>query len=255
MLISCLTVTQPGRLDLFERSLRCFVRQSWPHRELVVVHDGDEAFDAALGALLHRYPGQSTRRVRADGRQSLGALRNLSVQAATGGVICQWDDDDLYHPHRLDVQYRHMRDDGADFCFLTDQLHWFENIGEFFWDDWSVERFPMNLIQGTIMGRRDLMPDYPALDRGEDTPVLRALHQRGAGLSALGGCGYLYIYGYSGRNAWDLSHHAAISRWKRLGREALESRRDLLSRHLRDYELGLERARFTHDEGAMIVEL
>ena len=37
-------------------------------------------------------------------------------------VICQWDDDDCYHPERLAVQLAHMLDCNARACCLTDHL-------------------------------------------------------------------------------------------------------------------------------------
>lgn len=255
MLISCLTVTQPGRLDELSQSARCFARQTYPNRELVLVHDGDDAFENNTRALLAGSGVQSFHIERAGSGSNLGALRNLSVRIARGELVCQWDDDDLYHPERLSAQYERLLETGSDFCFLTDQLHWFRNTGEFFWDDWNVEPWPMNLIQGTLLGRRDMMPAYPELARGEDTPVLQELHRRGARLAALESRGYLYIYTYSGKNAWDLAHHGAISNWKRLRRGQLEARRDLLARYLNDYELPLPEARFPHDEGRLTVKL
>ncbi|MDZ7839253.1 MAG: glycosyltransferase family A protein [Gammaproteobacteria bacterium] len=255
MLISCLTVTQSGRLEELARSVRCFARQTHPERELVVVHDGADAFDRDLRSLLEHFPTERIHIERAAPGTSLGALRNLSLRHARGGLVCQWDDDDLYHPGRLAAQYGRLVETGADFCFLTDQLHWFQNTGEFFWDDWNVEPWPMNLIQGTLLGRHALMPAYPDLGRGEDTPVLQALFESGAKLTGLGGRGCLYIYTYSGNNAWDLAHHAAISKWKRLRRGPLEARYDELAHHLRDYELPIARARFPHDEGELIVAL
>jgi glycosyltransferase involved in cell wall biosynthesis len=255
MLISCLTVTQPGRLDQLAHSVRCFSLQTWADREMVIVHDGGDAFDQSLHGLLDGHPGERFRVIRADGGLSLGELRNLSVRSAEGELVCQWDDDDLYHPERLAAQHRRLLEADSDFCFFTDQLHWFQNTGEFFWDDWDVERYPMNLIQGTLLGRRDMMPDYPAQARGEDTPLLQTLYRRGARLTDLAGRGYLYIYTYSGNNAWDLRHHGAISYWKRLGKEALEARRDRLARYLGDYGLPLREARFPHDGGELVVEL
>lgn len=255
MLVSCLTITQPGRLEELGRCIRCFSRQTYPDREMVIVHDGGAGFEARLLALIAAHPEGRFEVVSADAGLSLGELRNLAVQRARGELVCQWDDDDLYHPNRLQTQYDHLERKGADFCFLTDQLHWFVNTDEFFWDDWNVEIYPMNLIQGTLMGRRDMLPDYPPLDRGEDTPLLRALSKRGARLAGLGGAGYLYIYVYSGKNAWDLAHHGAISGWKRLRREQLELRRDELARHLADYELPLSRARFPHDSGVLVIRL
>lgn len=254
MLISCLTVTQPGRLEELEQSVRCFARQTYPKREMVIVHDGGDVFDGGVSDVVQRFSGDRIHIQRAGPGSSLGALRNLSVRRARGELVCQWDDDDLYHPERLAAQYRKLADTHSDFCFLTDQLHWFQNTGEFFWDDWNVEPWPMNLIQGTLLGRRGMMPEYPDIARGEDTPVLQTLFRRGAKLAALDGCGYLYIYTYSGKNAWDLAHHGAISHWKRLRRGQLEARHETLTRHLTDYELPMSELRFPHDEGALIVK-
>jgi hypothetical protein len=30
--------------------------------------------------------------------------RHISIESATGDVLCHWDDDDLYHPERLERQ-------------------------------------------------------------------------------------------------------------------------------------------------------
>jgi len=255
MLISCLTVTQPGRLLELGRSFHCFARQSYPERELVVVHDGDEAFDRRVRELAAGYPDECIRFKRAAAGTSLGALRNVTVELARGELVCQWDDDDLYHPDRLAVQYRRLRHAGGDFCFLTDQLHWFLNTGEFFWDDWNIEPWPMNLIQGTLLGRRDVLPAYPELARGEDTPVLQAMHRNGARLAGLDDHGYLYIYTYSGKNAWDLAHHGAISNWKRLRRKRLEARQGILAERLKEYALPIAAARFPHDDGELVLDL
>jgi len=255
MVISCLTVTKTGRLEQLKLAVHCFNRQSHAGREMVIVHDGDEAYEEQLERLLERFPGEKFRVVRTGPGKSLGELRNLSVEAAAGNLVCQWDDDDLYHPERLAQQYRCLIERNADFCFLTDQLHWFQNTSEFFWDDWNVETYPMNLIQGTLMGRRAMMPRYPALPRGEDTPLLRAIHNSGTKLADLGGYGYLYIYTYSGQNAWDFSHHAAISRWKRLRKDRLDTERDRLTRELQRYDLPVREARFPHDDGEMVIKL
>ena len=58
---------------------------------------------------------------------TLGELRNFSVQLARYPLVCQWDDDDLYHPRRLETQFAYLKIHCADFCFLTDQLHFFED--------------------------------------------------------------------------------------------------------------------------------
>ena len=40
-----------------------------------------------------------TRAARA-GKLPLGLLRNIAVAQAKGNIVCQWDDDDLYHRDR-----------------------------------------------------------------------------------------------------------------------------------------------------------
>jgi len=80
-----------------------------------------------------------------------------------------------YHPRRLEVQLQALRADDGDFCFLTDQLHLFADTGTLYWDDWTGEIPPLDVVQGTLLGRTDKLPAYPALGRGEDTAVVREL--------------------------------------------------------------------------------
>ena len=44
--------------------------------------------------------------------------------------------------------------------YLVDQLHWFQPDNILYWDDWGGEPYPMNVIQGTILARREVMPPY-----------------------------------------------------------------------------------------------
>lgn len=106
--ISCLAVTRAVRLAALERSMRAFARQTWPRRELVVVHDGGAALQTSIESLAAGFPGCDIRvHGEAPGRP-LGALRNASVERATGTLVCQWDDDDLYHPERLVEPVEHV---------------------------------------------------------------------------------------------------------------------------------------------------
>ena len=82
-----------------------------------------------------------------------------------------------------------------------------------------------------------------------------ALVESGCRLTALYDHGYLYIYTYSGHNAWGFSHHAAISRWKHREGAALRTRMAALSRYLKDYELPIASALFPQADGALTVAL
>jgi len=254
-MISCLMVTRPGRLRFIERGVQCFESQTHAEKELLIVHDGDEPFDRSLREVRDRFPMSDIRVHRASRTATLGELRNLSVSLAKHPFICQWDDDDLFHPCRLSEQFGQLRKAGADCCFFTDQLHWFEAVNQWYWDDWTVERPPGHLIQGSILSRREIMPSYPHERRGEDSGLVRQLVRDGARITELTSKGYLYIYSYNGANAWDFSHHAAISRWKHKPRSFLETHRPILIRHIRDYALALQEAVFPLEDGVVVLDL
>lgn len=254
-MISCLMVTRPGRLQFVERSVRCFDAQTHEDRELVILHDGNNGFDRALREMSGGFPRSDIRIHRVFVPQTLGELRNASVSVACYPLVCQWDDDDLFHPQRLSEQLAQLQEAGADCCYFTDQLHWFEGINQWYWDDWKAERPPGHLIQGSILARRDIMPSYPSERRGEDTGLLSTLLESGARITGLEGRGYLYVYSYNGENAWDFSHHAAISRWKHKPRGFLESHRGVLTQHLRDYALPVREAVFPVEDGVVTLDL
>jgi len=251
-MVSCLTITREERLPVLERSIECFARQSLADKELVIVHDGSAAFDSRLRRLIDdRWADQSIHVHHAASGMPLGALRNVSLERAGHDVVCQWDDDDLNHPLRLERQLEALKSAGADFCFFTDQLHWFYRLGLLYWDDWSVEQYPMNLIQGTLMGNRNLMDEYPSEPRGEDTGMLVGLARKGCRFAPLSDEGYLNIYVYHGRNTWEYPHHAAISSWKRYRRERLIDRMPVLERHLDGYALDTELLRMPFEGGRL----
>jgi glycosyltransferase involved in cell wall biosynthesis len=176
----------------------------------------------------------------------LGELRNIAVKRARGEWICQWDDDDRCHPERLRLQWEHAQSENAAVNYLVDQLHWFLPDNVLFWDDWSGEPYPLNVIQGTILARREVMAPYPDLSRGEDTlqthALLRAEALGAFRVSRLRGVGWCYIYRFHGRNVFDAAHHRAISAVKRLRPARLLPRLALLQDRLKEYQPALPSA-------------
>jgi glycosyltransferase involved in cell wall biosynthesis len=235
-MISCLTVTREARFASLELSVGDFARQTWAERELVIVHDGDAAFDAKLKALASSHDGPVITVYREPAGQTLGELRNASVDAARGEIVCQWDDDDRYHPRRLELQFAAMRVENSEFCFLTDQLHLFAADRTMYWDDWNIEVYPLNLVQGTLLGSKTALGHYSPLARGEDTPLILDLLRRGRRITRLREHGYLYVYVFDGKNAWGYDHHATISAWKRFRGARLLALEPMLRARLAEYE-------------------
>jgi len=159
-LVSCLMITD-GRPRLAARAIECFLTQSYPNKELIVIDSGDsEELHQGIEALC--YPPI---KLHCEPRGlSVGELRNLAVGKAAGRYLCVWDDDDLYDPDRLSVQMSAIATLNADACFLARLQLW-----------WPARRVLAlsfrRLWEGTMICARDTMPRYQALDRCEDPPV------------------------------------------------------------------------------------
>jgi len=197
-LVSCLMVTR-GRLFPARFAVDCFLRQSWAERELVLVCDAPgtevEAYCRALGDDRIRvvYPDRAA--------SSLGALRNLSVRAARGEYVCQWDDDDLYHPQRIELGMLLLQSMQAETLFLSRWMLWApgaRRIGVSGAREW----------EGSMLARAAGVPAYPELARGEDTAVMHALVARGR--VVLLDAPWLYTYVQTGANTWTARHFDAI---------------------------------------------
>lgn len=197
-MVSCLMVTR-GRLFPGRFAVESFVRQTYPNRELVLVCDGPGTEIEAYCGLLKDprirvvYPDKAA--------NTLGSLRNLSLQAALGDWICQWDDDDLYHPQRIELGMAVCRSMQANALFLQRWLLWSPHerkIGISGPREW----------EGSMLAERYCVPPYPALSRGEDTAVAQAMI---ASLRVvLTDTPWLYTYVQTGVNTWSENHFKAI---------------------------------------------
>jgi glycosyltransferase involved in cell wall biosynthesis len=117
-LVSCVlpTADRPGFL---RQAIRCFERQSYPEKELVIVDDGAEP--AAEGIP----DDPRIRYLRLAGKTPLGTKLNLGIEAARGDLLQKLDDDDYYHPRFLARTVETLRRDRRDNvisgldCFLV----------------------------------------------------------------------------------------------------------------------------------------
>jgi hypothetical protein len=195
-LVSCLMVTR-GALFPTLFAIDCYRRQTYPHRELVVVCDRP---NSGVALLIETLDDPTIHLVETE-PMVLGDLRNVAVDAARGDLICQWDDDDLYHPDRVKLQVEALTQSGAAAHLLTQVLIWWP----------ARRRFALTAVgafEGSVMARRDWFPRYQPLARGEDSHVLAALNleHRVAGEATP----FLYCYIVHGRNTWGAAHFETI---------------------------------------------
>ena len=247
-LVSCLTVTD-GRLRLLKEAVGCYLRQSYPRRELVVVTASGGTYLAAVRSYVAALGRPDVRVVPVDTPTApLGTLRNAALDAARGEYVCQWDDDDLYHPDRLALQFAAMRDAGGEASFLTDHLQFFSQDRSLFWLDWSVFGHPpaapdsreLQFLPGSLLTVRHPALRYPETGKqsrfGEDNDM-RGQVVRAVRAVAVSGHAHLYVYRCHGRNYMPTDHHRAITRLCATDRAFLAPRESGLRRHLRDHRL------------------
>lgn len=96
-LVSCIMPTWDRR-PFIAQAIECFLAQTWPRKELIILDDGDDPIkDLVPKKRILRY-------VRLDARISTGAKRNKCCELAKGELIAHFDDDDWSAPDRLENQ-------------------------------------------------------------------------------------------------------------------------------------------------------
>lgn len=160
-LVTAMMVTK-GRPQLAQRSIHCFLNQTYPNCELVILDDDEEDTLANWVAALNDKRIRHLR-LKSENR-SLGALRNLAVDEARGAYVAQWDDDDLSHPQRFTLEMGLLLLHNADACFLQRETLWAPSLGRIAFSN-------RRLWEGSFVCAKIAMLSYPEVGKGEDSPV------------------------------------------------------------------------------------
>jgi len=197
-LVSCIMATR-DRLDFVLQSIRYFLRQDYPNRELIILDDGSE--DLANQIELD----ERVRYVKLPRRLSIGAKRNRGCELARGSLIAHWDDDDWYSASRLSLQIEPLLAGRADITGLQagiflDLLSWT------FWrctSELHRHLFVEDVHGGTLTYRKSCWErvQYPDLSLAEDARFLRQAKRCGARLERIANDNS-FIYLRHGANAW-----------------------------------------------------
>lgn len=199
--ISALMVTR-NRPKLAQRAIHCFQRQTYPNKELLIIDDDpDDTLYRSVIAL--NDPDIVPIRLPDIGR-TLGALRNLAVERASGAYVCQWDDDDLSHPERLRVQMALLQLCHANVCLLQREQLWNPDFRQF-----AISKY--RFWEGSFLCAKAVMPAYPDVRKGEDTDVILDLVQNQP--VVLLDYPELYTYVFHGANTFEQAHFA--THWRR----------------------------------------
>jgi glycosyltransferase involved in cell wall biosynthesis len=150
-----------------------FLVQDYPHRELIVVDDGNDAVTDLLPA------DRRIRLVRLDHRTTIGAKRNIACEAATGDVIVHWDDDDWIANWRLTYQVAALTEHSADVCGLS-RLYFYDSQSRRAWQYTYPPSANSWVAGGTLCYRKAVWQarPFPDVNDGEDTRWVWSLRDR-----------------------------------------------------------------------------
>ena len=185
------TGLERGQVGLPQMAVRCFLNQTYPAKELLIINHGEQNF-----------VGPNVRDVKvtkSDG-EYVGALRNRAFDLAKGDYLLTWDDDDWHAPERMAYQAT-QTPDGYLSC-LTNRIiyNWQENAG-----------FYLSKKTGfgsTLLFPRNTTERYPNWLRESDTWFKCMFLNR----VFLDNPAALYIYNLHGKN---LTPQAAYKDWSK----------------------------------------
>jgi glycosyltransferase involved in cell wall biosynthesis len=206
-LISCICVTR-NKPAMLKRAVECFLTQSYPEKELVIVYENDDIETLSLLDAGEIVAGADIQLigVKAVPKAPLGELRNIGIRAASGAFICQWDDDDWYHMNRLTEQYQELSRHNRHGSIMTQWL---------VFNALNNRAYISNVRpwEGSILCRKELLLRQPYEQKhiGEDTPTVDYLLSQN-NLHLINDMPGLYIYVYHGGNTWHHDHWSYIFR-------------------------------------------
>lgn len=264
--ISCLLVTAAGRQKLAYKSIECYLRQTYPNKELLVINEGPSSYQKDLQLHIDNLDRPDIRTIWLNGKYTLGALRNISVYLCEGDYFVQWDDDDFCLPQRLASQYSFLsKNPKAIVCYLSDQLHYFWSTKTLYWNNWrrwhSGNLKKYSLIPGTGMYRKSQMIwRYPSCGdesvAGEDSVFAnKILLDNSENVVLLENMGNMHCYTHHGNQVYDIEHHMNIARMRSQERIFLIKNRERIIDSLRYFQfpgpikvMGREGLAFTYSE-------
>jgi glycosyltransferase involved in cell wall biosynthesis len=200
-MVSCIVPTY-NRRPFIRQSIKYFLAQDYPARELIIVDDGSDPVGNEIPK------DDRIRYVRLGYRRSIGAKRNLACEMARGEIILQWDDDDWHGPGRISHQVADIATNLADLTGLHHGLL-LETPTSQFWscrEDLHARMFfqSRSIHGGTLAFRKSVWLNcggYPDQSLAEDAVLMQRAITSGARVLRLANAG-TYVYVRHETNSW-----------------------------------------------------
>jgi glycosyltransferase involved in cell wall biosynthesis len=200
--ISALMVTGRclERYSLTRVAIDCFFDQTWPNKELVIVNHGPWSLTQFMSQ--ERKALVNEVMVYRPEEMTLGDLRNLSMDVASGEWLIQWDDDDWHHPLRMETQF-----DYADSADTINTLGWQVRC------NLQARSAFYDVMPGgqhmSVFYAKDLVHRYEKLNVREDTAFFSSFARRTVidnSPDNVPVSPFLYVRLFHTLNIWDQQH-------------------------------------------------
>jgi predicted O-methyltransferase YrrM len=171
-LVSCLMPTADRRAFV-PQAIEYFLRQDYPHRELIVLDDGSDPV-ADLIPLDSRI-----RYIRTEGRRTLGAKHNAGCELAAGDLIAHWDDDDWMADWRLSYQVQEVMARPAPALTGLSHIYFYDPYSERAWQYiYPPEHRPW-VYGASLCYRKEFWQShrFPDMNEGVDTVFVWGLER------------------------------------------------------------------------------
>jgi len=200
-LVSCV-VSTADRPSFIAQLVRCFLRQTWEAKELIIVDSGRqpvEDFGAGVSGV---------RQVRASAETSLAERLNLGIESSRGTIVQKLDDDDYYHPRFLERAIATLLSDAPAKTIVSWDCFYVVLKGDralrFSGHGWSAG--------GTLCFTRELWEQTRF--RGNGPSDYFFIHDSGAALRRV--CApEMYLHVRHGGNMWQVLHDRGVDEYFR----------------------------------------
>mmetsp|Transcript_60702 Transcript_60702/g.169690 ORF Transcript_60702/g.169690 Transcript_60702/m.169690 type:complete len:431 (-) Transcript_60702:93-1385(-) len=192
--VSIVTPTMSSRQRYHEQLWDCFVAQTWPDKELIVI----ESYEDQPSAYFRQKAKEDPRLVHVCFKRgpkedfSVGLKRDMTLHLASGEFIVNFDDDDIYAPTYVSKMVGEMRQRGLVAITLSTWYNYFVSTDEIGYTDPQVawEEPPENMdpceMEEVLYGygfsyvhtrRASLALPYPDVEFAEDAPFFIRMKQ------------------------------------------------------------------------------
>ncbi len=162
-MVSCIMPTY-NRSSFVEQSIKYFLRQDYPRKELVIIDDAENTVEdmvPSLATIVYH---------KINGRRTIGVKRNLACKFSAGEIIIHWDDDDWYSPKWISSQVYSLMKNKADVTGLNN-VNFFSPLLNKAWKYSYMNRSRPWVAGGSLCYLKEFWKNnmFEDIDIGEDS--------------------------------------------------------------------------------------